>query len=147
MSGRGAALVGSRRVILEALRSAAAPRVLVAACLALALAAAGCGGDSKTDEEKVEEAVTEFANNLDDETKTCESFSTAALEKASGKKGDEAMKLCREQFKDEKAPENFEIRSTKVDGDRATVQVKVDGIDSEVRMVKEDGDWKVSQVS
>jgi len=102
---------------------------------------AACG---QSEEDKVEDVLTSFATNLEDEAATCEAFSRAQLEKQTGKKADEAVDLCRAQFKDQTSPKEFEVRSVKVDGDKATAEVRVDGQDSRVDLVKEDGDWKVS---
>ena len=115
------------------------PLILLLALSLLALTACG-----QSEEEKVEEVLTSFATNLEDEKATCETFSQAQLEKESRKKGDEAVDLCRAQFKDQTSPKEFEVRSVKVDGDKATAEVSVDGENSEVQLVKEDGDWKVS---
>lgn len=48
-----------------------------------------------------------------------------------------------EDFKKEFSNKKYEIGAAVIDGDKATVPVKIDGKDKPIKLVKVDGSWKV----
>lgn len=117
-----------------------------AALLASSLLAAGCGGDDK---DKVQDSFKDLAAAAKDKDaeKFCGLLSKDALD--SVKK--EAKEECKDAFdkqsldalaKEAPDPNKIKFDKVTVKDDKATLKVK--GESSETKMVKEDGDWKVT---
>jgi len=116
---------------------------------ALALVA-GCGGGD--DEADAEQTVRDFvtATRERDADGFCEELVTREfLEQSTGATGNQASESCKREFR---ALPNLrvrlvEIRRTEVDGDvaRVTAVLERQGQRQEqtLRLVKEDGDWKI----
>jgi hypothetical protein len=122
--------------------------MLLLAVTALALAA--CAGDDKED---VEQTVRDFVSGSrdPDPDMVCgEILSQELLEQTTGATGDNAEDQCRRQLEDAKGvnAELVEIRRTEIDGDNATVRavIRAQGRSQAqtLRLVKEDGRWKLS---
>jgi len=125
-------------------------RALTALLALCALALAACGSDDK---EQVNQTVRDFvkATNTRDTKAFCDELvSQQFLEQSTGAKGDKARNACHTQLKSLK---NLKvgldkIKSTKVDGDKATVRAVLSAQgqkqDQVLRLVKEDGDWKLA---
>ena len=113
-----------------------------------ALALAGCG---QSDEESAEAAVRDFVRATNDgDPAACDRLVTARyLEKSTGRKGEEATRICREQLKTLGGAEiTIEgIEGVEVDGDRAQVTVRLNtGQLRETRvisLVREDDEWRL----
>lgn len=109
----------------------------VAICLIAAAGPAlvGCG---ESDSEKIT-AIVEAVGG--DPVKGCENASERLLE---GLGGEEACKRAAEA--DDGAGSDVEVRSVKVDGDRATAKLVTKNGDQTARFVRQDGDWKIDAV-
>jgi hypothetical protein len=111
---------------------------LVAAVAAMpGLAACGGGGDS--DEDQVKEVVEQLAKS---EPAVCGKMSERFLKQNFG--GDKAR--CEKAAEDDKTDDEIEIEKTEIDGDRATVSAKVGRQEGQIKLLKDDGDWKLDDV-
>jgi Domain of unknown function (DUF4878) len=128
------------------------PRLLPAllATVALVLAACGGGGDDKDEAEQTVRDFVKATNDRDTETFCGELASQEFLEQSTGAKGDQAQEECRRQLEAIQGleVELVRIRETKIDGDRATVTAVIESqgapTPQTLRLVKEDGDWKLA---
>ena len=121
------------------------------ALICLLVAASGCGGDDdKTD---AEQTVRDFvqATRERDADKFCDELVTQEfLEQTIGATGDKAKESCKREFRNLSGlrVDLVRIAKTEVDGDHATVTAVLDrqGQRSrqELRVKKEDGDWKLA---
>jgi hypothetical protein len=126
-------------------------RRIVLICLLVAVAVAGCGGgDDKSD---AEQTVRDFvqATKDRDADKFCDELVTQEfLEQTMGATGDKARESCKREFSSltNARVDLVGIEKTKVDGDHATVTAVLsrqgERIPQELRLKKEDGDWKLA---
>jgi hypothetical protein len=122
--------------------------MLLLAVTALALAA--CGGDDKEDVEQTVRDFVSVSRDPDPDMFCGEILSQELLEQTTGATGDNAEDQCRRQLEDAKRvnAELVEIRRTEIDGDDATVRavIRAQGRSQTqtLRLVKEDGRWKLS---
>ena len=124
---------------------------LAAPICVLALLLAGCGGGD--DKQNAEQTVRDFvkAVNTRDADTYCDDLITKNfLEKSTFATGDKASESCKREMK---AITGLHIRlvrivSTKVDGDTATVTAVLgragQELKQELKLQKEDGDWKLA---
>ena len=127
-------------------------RFAVPICL-LALVLAACGGGGGDDKAKAEQTVRDFvkAVNTRDADAYCDDLITKEFrEKTTFATGDKASESCKREMK---AITGLHIRlvkivSTKVDGDKATVTAVLgrsgQELKQQLRLQKEDGDWKLA---
>jgi ketosteroid isomerase-like protein len=125
-------------------------RALTALLALCAFALTACG---KSDKEQVNQTVRDFvtATNKRDTKAFCDKLvSQQFLEQSTGAKGSKARDACHAQLKSLK---NLKvglqkISSTKVNGNKATVRAVLTAQgqkqDQILRLVKEDGDWKLA---
>jgi PBP1b-binding outer membrane lipoprotein LpoB len=124
----------------------------VIAVLLAALALAGCGPfGGKSDEDQVRETVDQLvtARNQSHFADVCSLFASAQL--AQFKK---ANTTCEKFLQQHAAPDTtttIRVEQVRVEGDRATVDATVShnagaGNAESILLVKENGDWKVTQV-
>ena len=121
------------------------------ALICLLAAVSGCGGgDDKSD---AEQTVRDFvqATREHDADKFCDELVTQEfLEQTIGATGDKATESCKREFKNLRGlrVDLVRIEKTTVDGDRATVTAVLtrqgQRIKQELRLKKEDGDWKLA---
>jgi ketosteroid isomerase-like protein len=121
------------------------------ALICLLVAVSGCGGgDDKTD---AEQTVRDFvqATRERDADKFCDELVTQEfLEQTIGATGDKAKESCKREFRNLRGLRVTLIRvvRTEVDGDTATVTAVLDRqgqrLRQELRLKKEDGDWKLA---
>lgn len=120
------------------------------ALICLLVAASGCGGDDKKD---AEQTVRDFvqATRERDADKFCDELVTQEfLEQTIGATGDKAKESCKREFRNLSGlrVDLVRIAKTEVDGDHATVTAVLDRqgqrITQELRVKKEDGDWKLA---
>jgi ketosteroid isomerase-like protein len=128
--------------------------VIGRATLAIAGAAAAlaaCGGGD--DREQVEQTVRDFveATKQRDAEAFCEDLVTQEfLERSTGATGDNATEACRRQFGRlrEVRVDLVRIANTKVDGDsaqvRAVLRTQGQAQDQVLRLVKEEGEWRLT---
>ena len=112
-------------------------RAFAVALLVVPLAFAACGGDS--DEDQIKAIV---ADGSKDPKSICDHASKALLEQLEGKEGCE--KLAAQEKPDDK---EADVKSVKIDGDKATADIVGDNGPQKIQFVKEDGDWKVAASS
>ena len=120
--------------------------------LALLAPLAGCGGDD--DKEDAEQTVRDFVTALRerDADTFCDDLVTEEfLGQFSGATGDKAKESCKRELKSVSGLQDtrlVKVRSTKVDGDEASVTAVIERQGLRQRQVyrlkKEDGDWKLS---
>jgi hypothetical protein len=121
------------------------------ALICLLVAVSGCGGgDDKSD---AEQTVRDFvqATRTRDADKFCDELVTEEfLEQSIGATGDKAKESCKREFKNLSGlrVKLVRIDKTKLDGDHATVTAVLERqgqrISQELRLKKEDGDWKLA---
>lgn len=127
--------------------------LLPALLLAFALGLAACGGGGESDEDKITTTIENAATSTDpavcDETQTL-----AFMEQTSGESsGKEAEKECEEEAKSgEGQPDSVSVTKVKVDGENASANAAFNGgiFDAqtlELALVKEDGDWKLDELT
>src|SRR3954463_16518971 len=125
-------------------------RLAAPICL-LALLLAGCGGGN--DKHEAEQTVRDFvkAVNTRDADTYCDDLITKEFrEKSTFATGDRANESCKRDFR---AIRGLHLRlervvRTKVDGDRATVTVRIGRTGSvtqqQIKLEKDGGDWKIA---
>jgi ketosteroid isomerase-like protein len=126
-------------------------RLAVPICLLALLA--GCGGGGGDDKQQAEQTVRDFvkAVNTRDADTYCDDLITKEFrEKSTFATGDKASESCKREMK---AITGLHIKlvrivSTKVDGDRATVTAVLgrsgQELKQQLKLEKEDGDWKLA---
>jgi hypothetical protein len=119
--------------------------------IALGLSLGACGG-SESDEDKVIDVIERSAAST--APADCERLATQNfLEQVELSQGADAVKSCEENAKeDEDETEEVEVSNVKVDGSTATAKVAIagggfDGQTAEMKVVEEDGDWKVDEIT
>ena len=121
------------------------------ALICLLVAVSGCGGGD--DKEEAEQTVRDFveATRERDADKFCDELVTQEfLEQTIGATGDKAKESCKREFRNLSGlrVDLVRIAKTEVDGDHATVTAVLDRqgqrIRQELRVKKEDGDWKLA---
>jgi ketosteroid isomerase-like protein len=126
-------------------------RLAVPICLLALLA--GCGGGGGDDKEKAQQTVRDFvkAVNTRDADTYCDDLITKEFrEKSTFATGDRATESCKREFKAIKGLHLTleRVVRTEVDGDRATVTVRIGRSGSvtqqQIKLEKDDGDWKIA---
>jgi ketosteroid isomerase-like protein len=126
-------------------------RIAVPICLLALLA--GCGGGGGDEKEKAEQTVRDFvtAVNTRDADKYCDDLITKEFrEKSTFATGDKASESCKREIKAITGLHITLVRivSTKVDGDSATVTAILgrsgQELEQQLRLQKQDGDWKLA---
>jgi ketosteroid isomerase-like protein len=127
-----------------------APTTLLAALLAAAALAAGCGSD---DESEVREALDRYAKAVatKDYQTICDELLAEELKANLRSVQAPCETAIQRGFREVDRP-TIAVRSVKVDGDTATAVARSDAANQEpsedtIRLVKEDGDWKVVALS
>jgi hypothetical protein len=116
----------------------------------LALVVAGCGiGDGDSDEDKARDVIKDYATAVadGDEKEIC-----GLLSEDSKRQLERGDATCEESFKNFGAFLNDEQKQqlkdidpdVTVDGDNASAQVDEPPLEGEVRLKRENGDWKVT---
>ena len=124
-------------------------RVFLAALalLGLTIALAACGGDDTQDDpEAIEEALTRLVTESDLSVRCEGSLSAELLKRLHG---DEEG--CREHSEGDEPADDAKVTGIEVDGDTATAKLEVVGSVSAgatgtVELVREDGEWQVSDL-
>lgn len=115
----------------------------VVACTTVMSVIVGCGGGSP---DSVAKDVVSCLKSADMEG--IGKYSTGEFKKGIGMlKGmmDAAEKKEIEDFKKEFSSKKYEIGGAVINGDKATVPVKIDGKNTPIKLVKNDGSWKVEE--
>lgn len=71
--------------------------------------------------------------------------STGELKQGWGMTGGSDRKMMGDYIKNEFADKKFEIGQSEIDGDKAKVPVKINCKNRSMRLVKVDGEWKVTE--
>jgi Domain of unknown function (DUF4878) len=121
------------------------------ALICLLVALSGCGGGD--DQSDAEQTVRDFvqATRERDADMFCDELVTQEfLEQTIGATGDKARESCKREFKNLSGlrVDLVRIEKTTVDGEHATVTAVLNRqgqrIKQELRLKKEDGDWKLA---
>ena len=111
---------------------------------------AACGG---SDEDDAKDVVKDFMNGLADEDgqKVCDQLSQSAkepIERSGADCGEQFEGLAREATQENKDQLKDIDPDVSVDGDEATAKVPNIGGpgESEIKLKKEDGDWKITDL-
>jgi len=131
------------------------PRSLTVAVAVAALALGACGSDN-SDEKEVKQAVKGIYNALADKDakEVCDSISEKGKERIESQSTTRGGKKqsCEKLFglglafagDALKEARNVDVTDVTVDGDQAKATVSLQNRKSEVGLVKENGDWKLS---
>src|SRR5215208_1507626 len=130
-------------------------RLLTILALLAVLAFAGCGGSREPDRKEVENTVKGVYDALADKEakKVCDSLSEKGKQEISSSSTQGGKKQsCEQVFKiglvfagDQLADaKDVKVTDVKLDGDKAKAAVSLKNRKSEIGLVKEDGDWKLS---
>jgi hypothetical protein len=131
-------------------------RLLVASLLCTSILVGACGGSHEADKKDVEKAVKGVYNALADKDakKVCDSISEKGRKEieAAAARGGRKKQSCEAVFNVALAfggdaltqAKNVKVTDVKLDGDQAKAIVSLDNRKSEVGLIKEDGDWKLS---
>ena len=114
-----------------------------------ALSIAGCGGGS-SDEDNVQDVLTTAFTS--DDPEICDSITQNLVEQLTGEKGDKAVETCRQQAQQGDPADDVEFSDVTVNGDTADATFDISGGTSDgghvkAKLIKEDGDWKIDDVS
>lgn len=125
--------------------------LLPAVLLIFVFGLAACGG-GESDEAKITSMIERSATSTD--PANCKETQTLAfMEQTSGGSGKEAEKECEEETKNgEDNPKAVNVSEVEVSGDKATANVEFEGGNFngqtvEVALVKEEGDWKLNELT
>jgi hypothetical protein len=124
--------------------------LLMLSLAVMALGPTACGGDDKEDVEQTVRDFVSVSREPDADMFCGEILSQELLEQTTGATGDNAEEQCRRQLEGAKGvnAELVEIRRTEIDGDDATVRAVIRSQGTPrtqtLRLVKEDGRWKLS---
>jgi hypothetical protein len=131
-------------------------RVPICAALLAAVALGACGGSHASDKAQIEKTVTGVYDALADKDakRICDSISEQGKKKISetASKGSSKKRSCEQVFTiglavagDQlKQAKDVKVSDVKLDGDRARATVSLQNRKSDVGLVKEDGNWKLS---
>jgi hypothetical protein len=111
---------------------------------------AGCGEGEKPEAVAKRYVATNAASK-------CDVLSTQLVEQLTGKRGEAALAACRHNVVRFPAPEDVRIRSVKAEGGdegkeaeehagEAEVQLLADGREAELKLAKQDGEWRIVQM-
>ena len=127
-----------------------APKPLILALLCAAAATAGGCGD---DEEDVRDTLSRYAQAVEkkDYQELCDELLAKQLLDNLQTVGLPCELALQRGFADVQKP-SITVRSVKIDGDEATAVARTDAANQEpsedtIRLVKEDGDWKIFALS
>lgn len=126
--------------------------VLPVILIASAVTFAACGSSGASDEDQITEAIQTSATTSD--PANCTKFSTQAfMEQSAQTEGKAAVEMCEEEVKNpEDRAESVAVSNVEVEGEKATAEAAVtgggfDGQALDIALVKEDGQWKLNEVS
>ena len=121
---------------------------LAAIALVVVLVLVLGGGEEKSEEDRVNEAAEKVITTT--EPSACRELATEEfVQKLTGETGSAAIDACEEN--NEAFGEGAKIDSTELDGDKATVELEVEGGDAdgetiEMTLLKDEEDWKVDEL-
>ncbi len=117
-----------------------------------ALALAACGSSGSSDESQIEEAIEKSATSTD--PAACTEFGTQSfLEQSTQESGQAAVKRCeKEAGEPQTHAESVEVTEVEVEGEEATADAAIsggsfDGQTLEVALTKEEGQWKLNELT
>ncbi|HEX8120786.1 MAG TPA: nuclear transport factor 2 family protein [Solirubrobacteraceae bacterium] len=127
-----------------------APRIAIAAVLAVAALVAGCGEDDEGDVRKTLDAFAQ-ATAAKDYQRMCDDLLSPKLIEQIRRVNLPCEVALRTGLEDVEKPK-LEIKSVKVDGDTASAQVHSTAANQEpsddtVRLEKVDGDWRIASLA
>lgn len=124
----------------------------IAAAVLVALALAGCGKEARTPADDVRATLESFARAIAarDYQALCDRFFAPALVAAVERAGLPCEAAIRPEFGATEEP-TLEIRSIKVDGDKAQAEVHTDAANQEpadatVALVRVEGRWRIASL-
>jgi hypothetical protein len=129
--------------------------LLVLPCLIASLLLVACGGEEgeeePSDTAQIEDTIT-FAAVSGDPLECTEASTPAFLEQRTDKTGAAAIKACEEEDESEDLATDVTVSNIEVDGFEATADAKFagslfDGQTMTIALVKDDGQWKLDQVT
>lgn len=111
---------------------------------------AACGGGEKPEAVAKRYVATNAASK-------CDVLSTQLVEQLTGKRGEAALAACRRNVVRFPAPRDVRIRAVKAEGGEegetesdeareAEVQLLADGREAELKLAKQDGEWRIVQM-
>ena len=127
------------------------PRSFISSATAIVavIGLVACGGDSAKDEEPAVKRAVEQAVTTKDAKRKCEELSTESFVKRVY--GDLAQCRRAESQTDDPPPTGATVSAVEVEGDSATVKVRLEGSDTDgasgtLELRKESGDWRIDDL-
>jgi hypothetical protein len=123
-----------------------APLVVLLACALVG----GCGGDNDDDAEQIREVVRLSMTTDDPEGDCQERLSDSLIERTYGSRS--RCERVQREDDDGADADSVEFATVEVDGNEATAEFEVrggevDGAEGALELVREDGDWRIDDVS
>jgi hypothetical protein len=113
------------------------PRGLALLLVVPALALGACGGGD-SDEDDIKGIINDVS---DEPASICDHATKTVLQQVGG-----SVEACRKAAAGQKSNSDVKVNSVDVNGDKATAKIKSSGGERTIGLVKEDGEWKVSNV-
>jgi hypothetical protein len=114
---------------------------LVLVALAASIGVAACGGGSGSGGGDADQVRTVVEHLRDSDAAVCGELTDAYLKQLFKNKSN-----CEKAAKSSKEKNSFDVKNVKVSGDKATVGVQANKNKGTVVLVKDGGDWKISQI-
>jgi hypothetical protein len=109
-----------------------------AACLIAAATVAACGGAA---EPRPDEVALEFVRSTD--PSKCRLLVPELLEELTGRRGEDALRLCERNVAGQPVPENVRLIEAEILGGKAQVEILADDREEHLELVRREDGWRI----